>query len=130
MSDRTPIRNGLFKEGPNGGTLLGSKCKTCGQVFFPPAGLCLECGHEELAEVELGRRGTLYSYTIGHMPSFHFMPPYALGLIDLPEGVRVFAPLVMPEDASFEIGMGMDLIIEKLWDADDKEVIGYKFKPA
>ncbi len=129
MMERRPIENGLFKEGPEGGTLCGGKCTSCGHVFFPPAKLCLECGHEELAEVELSRQGTLYSYTIGHMPSSHFDPPYAVGEIDLPDGVRVFAPLVMVENTPFEVGMDVDLIIEKLWEEEGKEVIGYKFKP-
>jgi uncharacterized OB-fold protein len=129
MAERVPLQEGLFKEGPEGGTLLGNKCASCGQIFFPKAQLCLDCGHEALTEVELSRRGTLYSYTIGHMPSIHFAPPYALGYIDLPEEVRVFAPLELTEDSQFEVGMEMDMVIEKLWEEEGKEIIGYKFKP-
>jgi len=77
----------------------------------------------------LSRRGRLYSYTIAHMPSTHFQPPYAIGFVDLPEGVRVFAPLKMTEAKPFKVGMDMEVVIEKLWQEDDKQVIGYKFKP-
>ena len=59
----------------------------------------------------MSRRGKLYSYTIGRMASTHFQPPYAVGLIDLPEGVRVFAPLMMTEDESYTIGMEMEVVI-------------------
>ena len=44
----------------------------------------------------LSRRGRLYSYTVGRMDSTHFKAPYSVGLVDLPEGVRVFAPLITP----------------------------------
>jgi uncharacterized OB-fold protein len=130
MTEKVPLKQGLFKEGPDGGALLGRKCSSCKQVFYPPTDLCLACGHGELTEVELGRRGTLYSYTMGHMPASHFMPPYALGYVDLPEGVRVFAPLEMTEETSFEVGMDVELVVGKLWEEDGKEIIGYKFKPA
>ena len=129
MPGKVPLREGLFKEGPDGGRLLGSKCKSCGHIFYPKVKLCLECGHEELVEVELSRRGTLYSYTIGHQASGHFKPPYALGYVNLPEGVRVFAPLEIVGQRGFEVGMQMDLVVGKLWEEGDKEVIGYRFKP-
>ena len=82
-----------------------------------------------MEDVILSRRGRLYSYTIGRMASSHFQPPYAIGLIDLPEGVRVFAPLMISEDESYKVGMEMELFIDKLWKDDDKQIVGYKFKP-
>lgn len=129
MAERVPVREGTFKEGPEGGRLLANKCTSCGRIFFPQAETCLACYHEELAELVLSPRGTLYSYTIGHMPSSHFQPPYAVGYVDMPEGVRVFAPLKIVEDRPFRTGMDMEVVLEGLWQEDDKEVIGYKFKP-
>jgi len=43
--------------------------------------------------------------------------------------VRVFAPLKIIEDKPFDVGMEMEVVIEKLADLDEKEVIGYVFKP-
>jgi len=63
------------------------------------------------------------------MPSMHFEPPYAIGYVVLPEGVRIFAPLEIVEGKPFEIDMEMEVVIEKLWQEDDNEIIGYKFKP-
>ncbi len=53
----------------------------------------------------------------------------AIGYIDLLENHRVYAPLVMVEDQPFEVGMEMVAVIDKLWEGDDKEIIGYKFRP-
>jgi uncharacterized OB-fold protein len=47
----------------------------------------------------------------------------------MPEGVRIFAPLVISDEKSIQIGMEMEVIIDTLWQEGDNEVIGYKFKP-
>ncbi|MFH1617993.1 MAG: OB-fold domain-containing protein [Candidatus Margulisiibacteriota bacterium] len=130
MDDKkVPVREGTFREGPDGPVLLGNQCKSCGQVFFPKAQTCLTCFGQNLDELALSQRGELYTYAIGHMPSLHFQPPYAIGYINLPEGVRVFAPLVMQEEKPFRIGMEMEVVIKPLWQDGDKEIIGYKFMP-
>ena len=131
MPERVPVWEGTFIETPHGGTLVGNKCKACGQVFFPKAHVCFNCFNEDLEELLLSRRGKLYSYTIGRMPSTHFEPPYALGYIDIPEGIRIFAPLKVPESEyeQLKIGMEMEVLIEELWEEEDKEIIGYRFKP-
>lgn len=129
MANTVPISEGAFVVGAEGGILLANKCKSCGQVFFPKAVFCLTCLNEDMQELKLSRKGKLYSYTIGHMPSTHFMPPYAIGFVDMPEGVKIFAPLKMTEDKPFKIGMDMEVVIEKLWQEGDTEVIGYKFQP-
>jgi len=129
MAEVVPVREGILVEDAEGGRLLGNKCKCCGQLFFPKARFCFTCFNKDMEEAVLSRHGRLYSYTIAHMPSTHFQPPYAIGFVDLPEGVRVFAPLKMTEAKPFKVGMDMEVVIEKLWQEDDKQVIGYKFKP-
>lgn len=129
MAEKVPVKEGTFIETSNGGALLGNKCRSCGQIFFPKAQFCLNCFQEDVEEIILNRRGRLYSYVIAHMPSTHFEPPYAAGYVDLPEGVRVFAPLKMLEGRPFKVGMEMEVVIEKLWQEGDKEVIGYRFRP-
>ena len=114
MANVVPFWEGIFEEDAKGGRLLGNKCKSCGKIYFPKAQFCFNCFDKEMEEVGLSRRGKLYSYTIGRMASTHFQPPYAVGLIDLPEGVRVFAPLMMTEDETYRIGMEMELVIEEL----------------
>ena len=128
MANIIPFWEGTFEEDAKGGRLLGNKCKSCGKIFFPKAQFCFNCFDKSMEEIALSRRGKLYSYTIGRMASTHFQPPYAVGLIDLPE-VRVFAPLKMTKDESYRIGMEMEVVIEELWREEDKQVIGYKFKP-
>ena len=81
-----------------------------------------------MSEVELGRTGRLYSYTTTHTPVSHFQPPHSIGLVEIPEGLRVLAPLDgVSED--FAIGMEMELIIGPLWTEDDEEIVGFRYRP-
>jgi uncharacterized OB-fold protein len=129
MANRVPIREGVFREDAGGGTLIGNKCASCGQVYFTKANFCFSCFGKSMEEVALSRRGKLYSYTCCRMTVSHFKPPFFVGLVDLPEGVRVFAPLIVVEDKPFRVGMDMEVVIEELWQENDKQVIGYKYKP-
>ena len=129
MAERVPFRAGLFEEDAQGDTLIGNKCKSCGQIFFPSKASCLACFGDDMEEVRLSRRGKLYTFTISHMPTVHLKPPFAIGYIELPEGIKVFAPLVGWEEHPLKMNMEMELIIDKLWEDDGKEVVGYKFKP-
>jgi uncharacterized OB-fold protein len=63
------------------------------------------------------------------MPVHYFDPPHAMGYIELPEGIRIFAPLTEWEEKQLEVGMEMELVVGKLWENNENEVIGYKFKP-
>lgn len=126
--DIIPVRKDLF-DNVNGGRLLANRCGACGRTYFPKVPFCFDCLGKSMEDVILSRRGRLYSYTIGRMASSHFQPPYAIGLIDLPEGVRVLAPLMISEGESYKVGMEMELFIDKLWKDDDKQIVGYKFKP-
>jgi len=127
MGDRVFIRDDIFKEGPNGISLVANKCTSCGKIAFPKTDYCLHCFNKEMKEVELSRKGKLYSYTISYYPVSKFKPPHAMGLIDLPEGIRILAPLVM-SDGGFKVGAEMEMVIDTVWTEDDKEVIGYKFR--
>ena len=141
MVQRVPIKESTFKETSEGGVLLASRCKSCGQILFPKATICFSCFSDNMQELPLSRRGKLYSYTIGRMPSLHFLPPYAVGFINMPEGVRIFAPLKLEESEykQLRIGMEMEVVIEKLWEEVEKakepggkdiikEIIGWRFK--
>ena len=129
MADRIPIREGTFEEKDGGGVLIANRCTSCGQIYFPKAGFCFDCLCQSMEDMALSREGKLYSYTIGRMPSAKFAPPHFVGMVDLPEGVRVFAPLKMSEDEPIKIGMDMTLVIEALYRENDQDVIGYKFEP-
>ena len=76
---RTPPLDELPEDdgsGIPGVTLVGTRCTDCGTYFFPPGrALCRNPGHAgpEFVEVELSRRGTVWSYTDAR---YQPPPPY------------------------------------------------------
>ena len=127
MNKKVFIRDDLFKETSDGIVLVGSKCAVCERAFFPKADFCTYCLSTEMEEIELSKRGTLYSYTITRVPVPKFPTPHAVGMITLPEKVRLTAPLVIGEE-DFKVGSEMEMEICTLWTEEDCDVVGYKFK--
>ena len=130
MKTRSPFKEGLFEEVSGKWVLVGCKCKQCGRVIYPIRNVCLNCLNRDMERLDLSQNGTLYSYTIVHMPSEHFQPPYAIGWIELPEGIRIFSQIRGWQEHPLKSGMEMELTIEKLWDEGENEVIGYIFRPS
>lgn len=118
---------GLYLEDEQGIHLLGSKCTKCGKIMFPQNDICRDCLSEELEPVKLSQKGILHSWTITRVPVGKFPCPHALGVISLPnERVRVTAPMVFQE--SYEIGKPVQIESAMLWEEEDCEVWGYKFR--
>ncbi len=116
--------------------LIGSKCRSCGEVYFPrrTKKLCPHCQRETIEDIKLSRRGKLDTFTvIMQQPGggYYFGPvPYALGVIELPEGVYIETPLKVEKFKDLSVGMEMELVIEKIWeDTNGNELIGFKFRP-
>jgi uncharacterized protein len=127
MPENILFRKDLFKEKNGSYVLVGNKCTKCGRIAFPKATFCVHCLNETMEEFELSSKGTLYSYTITRVPVDKFPVPHAIGIIMLPERVRLTTPLVIGA-GNFKIGTEMEMVITTLWTEADKNVIGYKFK--
>jgi uncharacterized OB-fold protein len=133
---RVPIEPGFFTIPDEGEAprLLGSRCRACGEVFFPRRPVCAKCLALGSDDVELGPRGTLYTWTWTHLPLFGSRRTdaggYGVGQIDLPEGPRVQAVLAGARE-EFAIGMPMQLDLEVLGETKDgAEIVIFRFRPA
>ena len=82
--------------------ILGTWCEKCNLVFVPPRKTCGRCFHTRMEWRELGREGTLTSYTIPrYRESIHPLePPFAFGIVRLDGADTGLAHLV----AGFEEG--------------------------
>lgn len=137
MSDgkrQIPLKEGLFRlpSSEREGYLIGSKCRTCGETFFPKRLFCAKCTGSGMDEVALSRRGKLESFTIsrGVPPGSVMKAPYGLAQIRLPEGILVTTVLAYCDLETLDIGMNMELVFEKIEeDGEGNEVMAFKFKP-
>ena len=89
-----------------------------------------------MEDATFGPRGKLWSYSVQYYPppppAKYDEPyaPYALGLVDLPEGLRVLARISTDNPEGTEVGADVELVLEKLYsDQDGNEVITWKFRP-
>jgi uncharacterized OB-fold protein len=111
--------------------LVGSRCKKCGQNYFPPMEICPKCFVEgEMEKIKLSNRGKLYSYSIVYVAPKEFMTPYAVGYVDLPEGVRVLGQLTTVDPGELKLDMNVQLELGRICvDEQGNEVLSYKFRP-
>jgi uncharacterized OB-fold protein len=78
--------------------------------------------------VELSRAGRLYTWTTVHAAPPGVATPYALGYVDLPEGVRLLAPIDARE-AELRAGLPLTLSLGPVRPDDDATgVTGYRFE--
>lgn len=131
-----PFREGLFYFSPSGEEppyLIGSRCENCGRTFFPKRAICCQCFRDDtMKEAVLSNRGKLYNYCLSQIAPPGFKPPYALGYVDLPEGIRLFSLLSLdsPSEKSLELGMDVELVIDKMKeDEKGNDLLCYKFRP-
>ena len=113
--------------------LLGSRCTSCGKVFFPQQALCTACFQEEtLQEQPLAPKGKLYSFTIVERESLApkgFQVPYAYGYVNLPEGVRVLSKIVGWAPETLQIDAEVELVLEEIrQNPEGQKVMGFRFK--
>ncbi len=135
---RVPIREGLFTsplDDPGQVTFMGSRCAACGEVALGKQAACGNCGGDQMAEILLSRRGKLWTYTvIRHRPPGDYkgpdpFVPFGLGLVELPEGLRVLSPLACALGV-LKIGMDLELEVYPLFRNDKgNEVMAFRFKP-
>jgi uncharacterized protein len=86
----TPLISYLEK-----GVVAGTRCKKCGRLYFPPRADCLDCRKSEVEWVPIQGKAKLVTYTQVYFgpPAFEQLTPYLLGLAELDNGLRVFAPI-------------------------------------
>ena len=110
--------------------LIGGKCPQCGTYVFPPrANNCPNpgCDGDELDQVPLSRRGTVWSYTENRYappppyPSPDPFEPFAVAAVELAdEGLIVLGKVVEGTlAADLKVGMEMELTTMPLYTDDD-----------
>ena len=89
----------FFWDGTKLGELRIQKCNACGELRFPPAPACPDCGAYNRGHVVAAGTGTVFSYVVHRHPPVPGKDlPIVLALIDLDEGVRLMSNLVKDEE--------------------------------
>ena len=118
--------------------LSGSKCSDCGEVFLGKRIGCENCGCQDLETVTLSDHGRLYSYTVLYAPLNESYKgpnnpfvPIGIGLVELPEGCRIIAPLTVNDPEKLKVEMQVKLVIDTLYtDENGDEILAFKYDAA
>ena len=143
MSDVTkvPVAEGLFTWPPaERPQLIASRHRGTGAVTFPA-----DPSQEAVDEILLSRTGTLFTWT-----TQQFVPPappytgetdpasfetYAVGYVELPEGILVESRLTESDPARLTIGQQMELVLVPFGErpaadgAPPSEIVTFAFAP-
>jgi len=138
----TPAIEGWFTTGDSP-ALIGSRCTACTTVFFPrTAGFCRNpvCAGESFEEVELSRRGRIWSYTDAqYQPPPPYIPthadgeayaPFALAAVELAEGITVLGQVADGYGVDdLRVGDEVELVVETLYTDETGDRLIWRWLP-
>ena len=103
------------------------------QPPLPPPDACTYCAADGPEPVELSGQGTLWSWTAvtAPPPGYQGEVPFGVGVVELPEGIRVITRLTESDPGRARLGQPMELRVVPLHaDADGNDVVTFAFAPA
>lgn len=122
-----------WRETPERYRLEAGKCHKCGKILFPQRLICPACGSKEFETINLSGKGKILTYTIIHIapPGFSDLVPYAIGIVELDEGIRILSQIVDCDPSTLKIG---DRVISQFRRIQEEGrtgmlMYGYKFVP-
>jgi len=119
-----------WREIPHRYRLEAGKCEKCGKIYFPRRLVCGECGNSKFKSIHLDRQGKLISYTVIHVaPSkFSSQAPYAVGVVELKDGLRLLAQIADCNLENIKTGMPLRVEFRRVSEEGDAGIINYGYK--
>ena len=110
--------------------LIGTRCGTCNEVFFPKKNLCPNCRRRgNLDDFQFMGKGKIISFTVVRVPpeGFEKSTPYAVAIIELDEGARLSGQIVGNVD-KVKTGKPVSPVFRKIHEDGSGGVINYGLK--
>jgi uncharacterized OB-fold protein len=111
MSTQEPFTIEQFYKFLSQGKLMAGKCQKCGKIHMPPRPLCDNCYSQQFSWIQVPGKGKLLTYTIIHVAPHHFqaLTPYAVGIVELENGLKIPGMIQDIEQERLKIGMELTL---------------------
>ena len=119
-----------WREMPRRYRLEAAKCKKCEHISFPARLICPECGNREFENINLKRTGKLLTYTVIHVAPSQFTDqvPYAVGILELDDGVRLMAQIADCPLNELKTGMTLKIEFRRITSEGQAGIIHYGYK--
>ncbi|RLG14885.1 MAG: transcriptional regulator [Candidatus Nanohalarchaeota archaeon] len=111
--------------------LVGTKCRTCGSLYYPPVNICSKCRrNSKLGEYIFNEKGKIYSKTVVRSAAEGFgrQTPYVVAIIELEEGVRIYGQVVDCNVDDVNIGDPVYCVFRKMYTSGKEGIIKYGLK--
>ena len=107
-----------------------SKCTKCGKVSFPPRLICPKCGCQKFRTINLKDAGKILTYTVIRVgpDKFSKETPYAIGIVEVSDGVRLTTQIVDTDVDKLKIGQKVKLVFRKIQDDGKAGIHMYGYK--
>jgi len=124
--------NGFFTE-LNNKKIVGTQCKGCGKIHFPPRSFCDQCKSQTMEENEFEGTGTLQAFSVVYVPTskmieagFSRENPNCVGIVKLSEG-----PMFSTEIYGFDLSQPEKIKIgtplrAKFFEREEKTILAFE----
>lgn len=119
-----------WREIPARYRLEGTRCTACGKALYPARKVCPACRGTEMEPLKLSRSGTIVTSTVIRVPPDEFISeaPYAVAIVETPEGARLMAQVADCDPEDVEIGMDVTLEFRKIRREGESGILCYGHK--
>ena len=113
------------------GNVMGTRCHSCGKVYFPPRAECPMCHEEDMDWFEISGKVELVTYTVVEVAPERWKNyiPAAVAVGKLEEGPNFIAVLEGIDPGDIKMGMKLKLIASERPEGYPEPQYRYKFVP-
>lgn len=111
MSAKEPFTIEQFYKFLGQQKLMAGKCLKCGKIHLPPRPLCDNCFSREFEWIAVSGKGKLLTYTVISIApeQFQALTPYAVGIVELENGLKIPGMIQGTTQEHLKIGMALNL---------------------
>ncbi len=109
------------------GKVMATRCRKCGQKYFPPQMDCPKCLDSDVEWFEIKGQGKLTTYSMVHYgpTGFEDDVPYLVAVAEFEDGVKIFSRLSKKvSEGDIKVGMPVKVVPVQLPD----NRISYEFQ--
>lgn len=119
-----------WREVPARYRLEAGRCVACGAVLYPARRVCPGCRGERFEKLTLSRRGKVVTSTVIHVapPEFQMEAPYAMAVVETPEGARLMVQVADCEPNEVQPGMEVALEFRRIRKEGKSGILCYGHK--
>jgi uncharacterized protein len=114
-----------FWDACNRSQFLVQRCRSCSKPQYHYRSFCSHCWSQDVEDVPIEGSGKIWSFSVVHRnntPAFKSWGLYAVGLVELPEGVKVVTRIDAVDYDALAIGADVTIAFAT---ADNGQMIPY-----